>query len=202
VTIDAALRDLAPTVLAVLLRRYGDFETCEDAVQEALLAAASQWPADGMPDNPAGWLVTVASRRNHPERVIAAAEAAGLALLGRQTSPQSVRTAPNELAQRLENRMWSWTWNIDATTWATDVEPVIAALRALPEPEAPRETIHDRALRAFGWSPHDDRRSEVRGCAARRPERGGPPESRGRARRWRRRRARRPGRRAGRSRAW
>jgi RNA polymerase sigma factor (sigma-70 family) len=63
VTIDAALRDLAPRVLAVLLRRYGDFETCEDAVQEALLAAASQWPADGMPDNPAGWLVTVASRR-------------------------------------------------------------------------------------------------------------------------------------------
>jgi RNA polymerase sigma factor (sigma-70 family) len=63
VTVDAALRELAPHVLAVLLRRYGDFETCEDAVQEALLAAAAQWPVDGMPDNPAGWLVTVASRR-------------------------------------------------------------------------------------------------------------------------------------------
>ena len=62
-TIDAALRELAPRVLAVLLRRYGDFETCEDATQEALLAAATQWPADGMPNNPAGWLVTVASRR-------------------------------------------------------------------------------------------------------------------------------------------
>ena len=45
------------------MRRYGDFDTCEDAVQEALLAAARHWPADGMPDNPKSWLITVASRR-------------------------------------------------------------------------------------------------------------------------------------------
>jgi RNA polymerase sigma factor (sigma-70 family) len=57
------LRQLAPQVLGALVRRYGDFDTCEDAVQEALLAAAQQWPADGVPDNPRGWLVTVASRR-------------------------------------------------------------------------------------------------------------------------------------------
>ncbi len=57
------LRDLAPRVLAALVRRYGDFETCEDAVQEALLAAATQWPVEGEPANPLGWLVTVASRR-------------------------------------------------------------------------------------------------------------------------------------------
>jgi RNA polymerase sigma factor (sigma-70 family) len=57
------LRELAPRVLAVLVRRRGDFDACEDAVQEALLAAAVQWPAEGLPDNPAGWLVTVASRR-------------------------------------------------------------------------------------------------------------------------------------------
>jgi len=63
VTVEALLRDLAPRVLATLLRRHGDFETCEDAVQEALLAAAAQWPADGVPANPAGWLVSVASRR-------------------------------------------------------------------------------------------------------------------------------------------
>lgn len=56
-------RDLAPRVLGILVRRYGDFAACEDAVQDALVDAVTQWPADGMPDNPAGWLVTVASRR-------------------------------------------------------------------------------------------------------------------------------------------
>jgi RNA polymerase sigma factor (sigma-70 family) len=56
-------RDEAPHVLGALVRRYGDFEACEDAVQEALLAAARQWPAEGLPDNPRGWLVTVGSRR-------------------------------------------------------------------------------------------------------------------------------------------
>jgi RNA polymerase sigma factor (sigma-70 family) len=57
------LRELAPQVLGVLVRRYGGFDTCEDAVQEALLAAAIQWPAEGVPGNPTGWLVTVACRR-------------------------------------------------------------------------------------------------------------------------------------------
>jgi RNA polymerase sigma factor (sigma-70 family) len=57
------LRTLAPEVLGALVRRYGDWETCEDAVQEALLAAATQWPRDGLPANPKGWLITTASRR-------------------------------------------------------------------------------------------------------------------------------------------
>ena len=57
------LRALAPQVLGILVRRYGRFDACEDAVQEALLAAAVQWPAEGMPESPRGWLVTVASRR-------------------------------------------------------------------------------------------------------------------------------------------
>ena len=57
------LRELAPQVLGALVRRYGHFDTAEDAVQEALLAAAVQWPADGVPGNPRGWLITVASRR-------------------------------------------------------------------------------------------------------------------------------------------
>jgi RNA polymerase sigma factor (sigma-70 family) len=61
--IDHLLRELAPQVLGLLVRRHGDFETCEDAVQEALLSAALQWPAEGLPANPTGWLVTVASRR-------------------------------------------------------------------------------------------------------------------------------------------
>ena len=61
--IEDLLRELTPQVLGALVRRYGEFEGCEDAVQEAVLAAAVQWPADGVPNNPRGWLVTVASRR-------------------------------------------------------------------------------------------------------------------------------------------
>jgi len=57
------MRQLAPQVLASLIRRYGNFDASEDAVQEALLAAAVQWPASGLPDSPRGWLITVASRR-------------------------------------------------------------------------------------------------------------------------------------------
>jgi RNA polymerase sigma factor (sigma-70 family) len=57
------LRELAPQVLGALVRRYGHFDRCEDAVQEALLAAAVQWPGQGVPANPRGWLVTVAARR-------------------------------------------------------------------------------------------------------------------------------------------
>ena len=57
------LRALAPRVLGVLARRTGDFAAAEDAVQEALLAAASHWPRDGVPDNPHGWLLQAAQRR-------------------------------------------------------------------------------------------------------------------------------------------
>lgn len=57
------LREQAPQVLAALVRRYGDFDACEDAVQEALLAASLQWPSEGVPANPRSWLITVASRR-------------------------------------------------------------------------------------------------------------------------------------------
>jgi RNA polymerase sigma factor (sigma-70 family) len=57
------LRDLAPQVLASVARRFRDFAAAEDAVQEALLAAALQWPKEGVPDSPRGWLAQVAARR-------------------------------------------------------------------------------------------------------------------------------------------
>jgi RNA polymerase sigma factor (sigma-70 family) len=57
------LRDLAPRVLGAVLRRFRDFGAAEDAVQEALIAAATQWPREGVPDNPRGWLIQVAARR-------------------------------------------------------------------------------------------------------------------------------------------
>ncbi|HEV2255767.1 MAG TPA: sigma-70 family RNA polymerase sigma factor, partial [Streptosporangiaceae bacterium] len=61
--VEDLLRQLAPQVLGALVRRYGHFEEAEDATQEALIAAAAQWPAAGLPDHPRGWLITVASRR-------------------------------------------------------------------------------------------------------------------------------------------
>ncbi|MET9385763.1 sigma-70 family RNA polymerase sigma factor [Streptomyces sp. NPDC002928] len=61
--IEDLLRLHAPQVLGALVRRYGHFDAAEDAVQEALLAAAGQWPQRGVPDNPRGWLIKVASRR-------------------------------------------------------------------------------------------------------------------------------------------
>ena len=61
--VEDLLRGLVPQVLGVVARRFGDFDEAEDAVQEALLAAALQWPEQGVPDNPRAWLITVASRR-------------------------------------------------------------------------------------------------------------------------------------------
>ena len=57
------LRDLAPQVLGIVVRRFRDFAASEDAVQEALIAAATQWPREGLPESPRAWLIQVASRR-------------------------------------------------------------------------------------------------------------------------------------------
>ena len=66
-SLDAAsehlLRELAPQVLGAVIRRFRDFADAEDAVQEALVAAALQWPREGLPENPRGWLIKVAYRR-------------------------------------------------------------------------------------------------------------------------------------------
>ena len=62
-TLEDLLRELAPRVLGVVVRRTGDFTAAEDAVQEALLAAAQTWPRDGMPNNPKAWLIQTAHRR-------------------------------------------------------------------------------------------------------------------------------------------
>ena len=61
--IEDLLRELAPQVLGAVIRRFGDFDAAEDAVQEALLAAALHWPGEGLPANPRGWLIQVAVRQ-------------------------------------------------------------------------------------------------------------------------------------------
>jgi len=62
-SVEDLLRELAPQVLGALVRRYGDFDSAEDAVQEALLAAAVNWSQAGVPEKPRGWLVQTAERR-------------------------------------------------------------------------------------------------------------------------------------------
>ena len=61
--IEGLLREAAPRALAAVVRRFGDFSDSEDAVQEAMIDATRQWPLQGAPDNPVGWLIHVASRR-------------------------------------------------------------------------------------------------------------------------------------------
>ena len=63
ISTESLLRELAPQALGAVARRSGGFAAAEDAVQEALLAAATHWPADGTPDHPLGWLIRVAARR-------------------------------------------------------------------------------------------------------------------------------------------
>jgi RNA polymerase sigma factor (sigma-70 family) len=86
-SVEDLLREHAPRVLGVLLRRYGQFDACEDATQEALLAASVRWPTEGVPDRPQAWLLTVATRtlvdgwradnaRRHREETVAARDAA------------------------------------------------------------------------------------------------------------------------------
>ena len=62
-TSEHLLRELAPQVLGSIVRRFRDFSAAEDAVQEAMIAAFTQWPQEGIPENPRGWLIQVASRR-------------------------------------------------------------------------------------------------------------------------------------------
>jgi RNA polymerase sigma factor (sigma-70 family) len=88
------LRELAPQVLGALVRRYGQFAACEDAVQEALLEAVTGWPAHGLPQSPKGWLLTVASRRliddvrsEHARRRREEGDAAATAPLERPQEP-------------------------------------------------------------------------------------------------------------------
>src|SRR3984893_15532870 len=62
-TSEHLLRELAPQVIGAVARRFRDFSSAEDAVQEAMIAAFTQWPQEGIPDNPRGWLIQVATRR-------------------------------------------------------------------------------------------------------------------------------------------
>jgi RNA polymerase sigma factor (sigma-70 family) len=83
----AVWRECTPRVLAALVRRYGDFDAAEDALQEALLAASRQWPAQGVPADPRAWLIAVASRRLLDQWRTDRARSEREQLVARQTPP-------------------------------------------------------------------------------------------------------------------
>ncbi|MEU4717100.1 sigma-70 family RNA polymerase sigma factor [Micromonospora purpureochromogenes] len=88
--VEDLLRRLTPQVLGAVVRRYGHFDTAEDATQEALLAAATRWPVDGVPDDPRAWLITVAARR----------------LTDLLRSEQARRRREDDVARRLPPEQW------------------------------------------------------------------------------------------------
>jgi RNA polymerase sigma factor (sigma-70 family) len=90
------LRDLAPQVLGAVVRRCGDFSAAEDAVQEALIAAFRQWPVEGLPDNPRGWLIQVAMRRFTDElRSTSARRRREAVVVSQRTSDEQIVSAPD-----------------------------------------------------------------------------------------------------------
>jgi RNA polymerase sigma factor (sigma-70 family) len=108
------LRDLAPQVLGAVIRRFHDFSAAEDAVQEALLAAAMQWPREGVPDNPRGWLIHVAARRmtdhiraeiarRHRETLVVAETPAGHQIVPPPDAPSLAHSGSGFGATNVEN---------------------------------------------------------------------------------------------------
>ncbi len=93
------LRELAPQVLGAVVRRYGNFAAAEDAVQEALLAAALQWPDEGGPDNPRAWLIHVAARRITDQLRSEAARRRRETEMVRQEPPDADLAPPPEEAE-------------------------------------------------------------------------------------------------------
>ncbi len=91
------LRELAPQVLGALVRRYGHFDAAEDAVQESLLAAITQWPQDGVPESPRAWLIRVASRRMVDLLRAEQARVQRERTVAQQVLPQDLLAAPADL---------------------------------------------------------------------------------------------------------
>ncbi len=123
--VEDLLRQLAPQVLGVLVRRFGDFAAAEDAVQEALIAATVHWPPEGQPDNPRGWLIQVASRR-----------------LTDQVRSEQARRRREELADIAARRS-------DATP-ASETDDTLALLFMCTHPELTPASAIALTLRAVG----------------------------------------------------
>ncbi|MGW2824793.1 RNA polymerase sigma factor [Streptomyces sp. NPDC001443] len=96
--VEDLLRSLAPQVLALLVRRLGDFDACEDAVQEALIAAARHWPEHGVPEGPRGWLLRTATHRYTDQLRSEAARRRREERVAREPAPAGISAADDCLA--------------------------------------------------------------------------------------------------------
>jgi len=146
--IEDLLRELAPQILGTLVRRHGQFAACEDAVQEALLAAALQWPTQGVPDRPRSWLLTVASRS-----------------LVDEWRSESARRRREETLAALEPA----ADQEDASHWPTDQDDTLALLflcchPALSPPSQLALTLRGAAHQP-GQAAHQERWGPVRATA-------------------------------------
>ena len=141
------LRELAPQVLGAVIRRFRDFSAAEDAVQEALLAAALQWPEEGVPDNPRGWLIQVAARRmtDHVRAELAR----------RRRETVVVMQAPTAAAARLRSRISGELRRGRRGGSGRHADPAVHVL----SPGA-HASIGDRAHAAGRRRPHDGRDRE------------------------------------------
>jgi len=123
------LRDLAPQVLGAVIRRFQNFAAAEDAVQEALIAAAAQWPTEGVPENPRGWLIQVATRR----------------MTDQVRSDQARRRRETEVAGQT-----GYLMPTAAPEWETDQDDTLVLLFMCCHPALTTTTAITLTLRAVG----------------------------------------------------
>jgi RNA polymerase sigma factor (sigma-70 family) len=150
--IETLLRDVAPAVLAAVARRYGDFSAAEDAVQEALLAAALQWPRDGVPENPRGWLIQVAARRrtDHLRAELARRRREAIVM----TPPDEQIVAPESAAEHDDTLLLLFMCCHPALTRASAIALTLRAVGGLTTAEiaaaflVPETTMAQRISRA------------------------------------------------------
>jgi RNA polymerase sigma factor (sigma-70 family) len=141
------LRELAPKVLGAVVRRFGDFSAAEDAVQEAFVAAALQWPTEGVPDNPRGWLIHVAARRMTDHSRAELARRKREAVVVNQV-PQDERVAPAPDAPSLAYLGSSFGWAGNAA--ATDRDDTLILLFMCCHPALTSSSAIALTLRAVG----------------------------------------------------
>jgi RNA polymerase sigma factor (sigma-70 family) len=145
--IEDLLRAYAPQVLSVLARRTGDFAAAEDAVQEALLAAALHWPAGGVPDNPRGWLIQSAHRKLIDQ-------ARGEAARRRREETAARREVPSEVSEEDDTLTVLFLCCHPALTPASSIALTLRAVGGLTTAEVaaafgvPEATMAQRISRA------------------------------------------------------
>ena len=153
--VEHLLRDLTPLVLGVMVRRFRDFAACEDAVQEALIAAAAQWMRDGIPDNPRGWLIQVAHRRMMDHRRRDAARKTREAIVVEETSDVALPAINDEVEIDPDDTLvLLFMCCHPALTSASAIALTLRAVGGLTTPEiaksflVPESTIGQRISRA------------------------------------------------------